>query len=294
MARIDLGAGRAISATAFTGDNAWGMANLAGDKLAIFGTKLASGADRTDADFALVGLTSAGVLDTSFGTGGSTVVDVDTGGDSARNVNVLGGKILATGYTRSGDGVVSPVLIRTSLDGKLDTTFGTGGVANHTVLAGVAESYQVGLQGSDYVMAGYGRGADAGEKVDLVAFRFTADGAWDPTFGTAGVTRVDVAGDDDRARDLEVLPDGRIMIVGSGKQTAAKVQPMVVLLDEDGAPVTDFGTGGRILSDFGGPADSWYGITLSEDEEQAYLVGYKGVDANSGGNDDAVVGRVNL
>lgn len=234
-------------------------------------------------------------LDAGFGTGGIAAVPLSaTDPDRVTAVALApDGTIYTAGFQNVG-GDQRLAVARIGTDGELDTTFGTGGVANHTVLAGVAESYQVGLQGSDYVMAGYGRGADAGEKVDLVAFRFTADGAWDPTFGTAGVTRVDVAGDDDRARDLEVLPDGRIMIVGSGKQTAAKVQPMVVLLDEDGAPVTDFGTGGRILSDFGGPADSWYGITLSEDEEQAYLVGYKGVDANSGGNDDAVVGRVNL
>jgi len=92
-----------------------------------------------------------------------------------------------------------------------------------------------------------------------------------------------------------VLPDGRILVAGNGKQTAAKVQPMVVLLDRDGAPVVELGTGGRILSDFGGPADSWFGVALSTDKTQAYLAGYKGTDpAAGGGNDDAVIGRLNF
>ncbi len=294
IARFDLGTGRATSATAFTGDTSWGLAVLPGDKLAVFGTRLADGADRTDADYVLIGLTAAGALDPAFGTAGVTTVDLDNSGDTARTVGVHGNKLLATGYSRDGDGIVSPVLIRTSFDGKLDTAFGTGGVANHELLPGVAESYQFGVQGDSYVLAGYGRGADSTEKVDLIAYRFTANGQWDKTFGTGGLTRVDVAKDDDRGRDLAVLPDGRILVVGSGKETAAKVGPMAVLLSKDGAPVANFGNGGRVISDFGGPADSWYGVALSPDKKSAYLVGYKGTNATSGGNDDAVVGRITL
>jgi hypothetical protein len=37
-----------------------GLETLPGDKLVVFATKLADGADRTDADYAVVGLTSSG------------------------------------------------------------------------------------------------------------------------------------------------------------------------------------------------------------------------------------------
>ena len=81
----------------------------------------------------------------------------------------------------------------------------------------MAESYSVSQQGSDYILAGYGRGADAAEKVDLIVYRFKGNGDWDNSFGNNGLTRVDIAKEDDRARNLLVLPDNRILVVGSGK-----------------------------------------------------------------------------
>jgi uncharacterized delta-60 repeat protein len=292
VAIVDFGNGKATSATAYVGDTSWGL-GVTGDRVVVFGSKLAAGADRVDSDYVLAGLTKDGKLDTTFGTAGMVTVDSKGNGvDSPRNLVVQSdGKIVATGYSRDGDGAVSPILIRTSATGQLDSTFGTGGVATAKVMGqGVAESYNVSQQGSNYILAGYG-GA-AGEKVDLIVYRFTSAGVWDTTFGTNGVTRIDIAKDDDRARNMTVLPDGRILAVGSGKQTAANVDAMMVLLSKDGAPVTDFGTGGNLISDLGGPADAWYGVAVSADKKSVIVAGYKGTDTTSGGNDDAVVARV--
>jgi uncharacterized delta-60 repeat protein len=293
IAVIDFGTGKATSSTAYVGDTSWGL-GVSGERVVVFGSKLAAGTDRVDTDYVLAGLTKTGVLDSTFGTGGTVTVDTKGNGvDNPRNLLVQSdGKIVATGYSRDGDGIVSPVLIRASATGQLDATFGTGGVATAKVLPGVAESYSVDQQGDDYVLAGYGRGPDATEKVDLIVYRFTGTGQWDSTFGTNGVTRVDIAKEDDRARDVIVLPDGRILATGSGKKTAANVDAMMTLLSKDGAPVTDFGTGGNILSDLGGPADAWYGVALSSDKKSVVVAGYKGTDTTSGGNDDAAVARL--
>jgi uncharacterized delta-60 repeat protein len=294
VATIDLGTGKAISATAFVGDNTWGLGNLAGDKIVLFGSKLADGANRNDADFVVVGLTSTGALDSGFGAGGKVVVDMNGSGDNPRHLLVQAdGKIMATGYSNI-EGVVSPVLIRLNPNGVLDSAFGRGGIATAKVLPGVAESYNVSMQGNDYIIAGYGRGADTAEKVDLTVERFKADGTWDMSFGTAGLVRIDIAKDDDRARTVQVLPDGRILAIGSGKRTATNIDAMLVMLSKDGAPVAGFGENGILISDLGGPADAWYGVTLSQDKKQVIVAGYKGTDANSGGNDDAVVAYITL
>ena len=102
------------------------------------------------------------------------------------------------------------------------------------ILDGVTESYAVGLQGDSYISAGYGRGADETEKVDMVIERYDTAGAWDKTFGTDGLVRLDLAKEDDRARDVIVLPDDRVLAVGSGKMDAANVDAMVYLVDKDG------------------------------------------------------------
>ena len=295
-ARVDIGPGKPLSAESYVADNSWGIAALADGRAVLFGSTPSP--DREDADFAIVGLTSAGVLDSAFGTKGVTRIDNNKGNDSPRAVAVQpDGKLVFTGYSRDAADVVSPVIIRTTPDGKVDSGFGQNGVATAAVLpGGVAESYAVALQGEKFVMAGYGHGADPEEKVDLISYRFNADGSWDKTYGTDGLTRIDVAKDADRARNLILLPDGRTLAVGSGSPAAGLVDAMVVLLDQNGKPVPTFGTDGRVVSDLGGPGDAWFGVTVAPDAKSVMIVGYRGADpkAADGTKDDAVIARIKL
>jgi len=291
IARIDLGAGKQVDEESFITDNAWGLTTRDGG-YAVMAVTPNQAADRTDSDFAVVGLTTTGDLDPSFGSDGVLIADVDASADSARNIaTAADGTLVATGYSRDVAGVVRPVLIKASAAGQLDATFGVGGVVTHTVLDGVTESYQLAAQGDDFVLAGYGRGA-SDEKVDVVVYRFLADGSLDSSFGTNGVTRIDLAGQDDRGRNLTVLPDGNIMIVGSGKLDADNGDAMVVLLDADGAPVESFGESGHLLVDLGGPADAFFGMMLNSDQSAVWIAGFKGADPEGDDNDDAVLARV--
>ena len=293
-ARIDIGAGKAVGES-YVADNSWGMVALAGGRLVIFGSSPA--ADRDDADYTIVGLTGAGVLDQGFGTKGITRVDVNQATDNARGVVAQSdGKLVFAGYSRNKEGVIDPVLIRTGSDGKLDSGFGKDGVATASVIpGGVAEAYAVALQGEKFVLAGYGRGASADEKVDMMSMRFNADGSWDKSYGTDGLTRVDIAGDADRGRNVAVLPDGRILIAGSGSRQAGASDAMVVLLDKDGKPASKFGTDGRVLSDLGGPGDAWFGVTQAGDGKSLTIVGYKGANPEATDvKDDAAVARIAL
>jgi uncharacterized delta-60 repeat protein len=292
---VDIGPGKAVGES-YVADNSWGMAALPGGRVVVFGSTAAE--DRDDSDYAIVGLTGAGVLDASFGTKGVTTVDVKGATDNARGVVVQpDGKLAFAGYSRDSEGVINPVIIRTTADGKLDSGFGKGGVATDSVVpGGVAEAYGIALQGERFVLTGYGRGASAEEKVDMMSMRFNADGSWDKSYGTDGLTRIDIAGDADRGRNLAALPDGRILVVGSGSPEAGKVDGLVVLLDKDGRPVSGFGTGGRVLSDLGGPGDAWFGVTPAPDGKSVTLVGYKGADpaATDGSKDDAAIATVRL
>lgn len=293
VARIDVAPGKAVDEKTYVADTGYGLALLPSGGFVIHG-QASAGADRTDSDYVLVGLTAAGALDPAFGTAGYTKVDLGSSGDSARNVIVKGESLLAAGYSRGADGIVSPVMIKTSLGGKLDATFGKDGVASHKVLGAVTEAYSVAPQGDGYVLAGYGTDSDK-EKVDLVVYRFTGKGELDTTFGTNGVTRIDNAKEDDRARNVTLLPDGRILVVGSGKLNATKVQAMAVVLSANGAIDTSFGKDGRVLSDFGGIGDSWYGVAVTTDGSAAYLAGFLGADPEDKAvADDSVVGRLRL
>ena len=145
----------------------------------LWGSKLADGANRTDADYVALGVTATGTLDTAFGTGGKLTWDVNSGGsENPRNVLVQpDGKVIATGYSVK-DGITWPVMVRMSAAGVPDKDFGTNGngLATTKILPGVTESYNVTMQGDKYILAGYGRGADATEKVDLVMERYDSKG----------------------------------------------------------------------------------------------------------------------
>ena len=280
VVKLDLSTGVA-EGTAFRGDTVWGLVKLAGDKLLVVGSQVAPG--RTDADFAVVRLNADGTKDTAFGIAGTTLVSVgpDVSEVPKTAVELKDGKVVVAGYA-SVAGVVSPVLFRLTTAGTLDPSFGDAGVAVRPVLANVGEAYSVALAGNRFVTTGYGKDT-AEARVDLIANGFTLDGALDRSFGTNGTTRVDVAGEDDRGRNLVALPDGRAILVGSGKPTGSNLDAMVVTLAANGSQT------GRKLYDVGGPNDAFFGVALSPDGKRVAVVGYLGRETNGSEKDDGAV-----
>jgi len=286
--RLDLSTGVA-SGTSFVGDTAWGLTRLADDRLLVVGGQVARGEGRTDLDFAVVRLTRDGARDASFGDDGVAVVGVGTNPDTPKTaVELPDGKVVVSGYTRNPAGVVSVVLFRLTPAGTLDPAFGSGGITDAALLGNVTEAYAVGVQGSRLVTTGYGKDA-AADKVDMVVGGFTASGTPDPTFGANGLLRVDVAGEDDRGRNLAALPDGSLLMVGSGKPTGSNLDGMVVRITPTGSLDTAFAAGGRRLYDLGGPNDSLFGLAVSPDGTRAAAVGYLGQATDGDRKDDGAV-----
>lgn len=300
VARFDLSTGLSVldpgaTTPRYLSDTAWGLTERADGSLLVVAGKVSTDGGRADVDFAVLALDADGDPIGSFGSGGVVVVDVERGRDSPRQAVVLAdGKIVVCGYTRSdaSDAVVRPVLFRLEANGALDVSFGQGGVTSPELLPSAFEAYDVELQGDSLIVAGYGK-AEAASKVDVVAARFTADGTFDTSFGRDGIVELDLATEDDRGRDLLVRADGSIAIVGSGKQTAADADAMVVLLSPDGELDRALHGDGIFLTDFGGLADSFYGIAALPGGNDFVVAGYRGVDTSSqpGTNDDAVIVR---
>ncbi|HYH98487.1 hypothetical protein [Hyalangium sp.] len=288
---VDVGPG-----TASARETLWSAARDSTDRIVLFGHS--KGTDRLDVDRVVVRLSASGAVDTAFGTNGFSTLNLSNLGDNARNGIVQpDGKIVSSGYTSQPTGVGTQasnrvVLTRLNDDGKADTTFGSKGVVNSMPLQpadplntewGMAEAYAVGhqTQSGKYVTTGYGRTAPSGQ-VDLVSFRYTSAGQLDTSWGTNGTFLLDVVGDNDRGRNLVVLPDDRVFMVGSGTPGAQNVDAMVLMLTVDGARDTTFSTDGYKLFSFGRPEEAFFGAAVSPAGDRVAAAGY----LTGGGQDD--------
>lgn len=303
--RINLSPGAQVTPTTFRADQTYGLTVAPDGKIIVVSAR---GADviarpgRDDSDFATIRLTRNGTLDPTWDGDGIAILDTvgpanptdDANGttrsliDNARQAIIEPNGRVVVGSYSSGEGRAKPRVIRYLPNGTLDQSFGVGGIAtvpsdNFFHPAGgpssVMEVYDIAQQGSSYVVCGYGT-PGAGVPVDAISARFGPTGHVDRTYGTNGAVTIDLAGEEDRCRDLEVLGDGRVLLSGSGTpvgQTSPRnIDAMLVALDRNGQRINGFGSGGVRTLDFGGNSDSVYGIARTIDTLSAIAVGFKG------------------
>ncbi len=289
IARVDLGVGAGTLR-----DTLWGISRDSTDRLVLFGHTKAAG--RADLDRTVFRLTANGALDTTFGTQGVHRLDLGNLSDNSRHGFVQpDGKIISTGYTPQPSGVGTQsiariVILRLDANGAPDPTFGDGGVVNSapfasmspTVEWGLTESYAVGLQNNRYISGGYGYSTLTPKTQNQIAFRYSTSGVLDPTWGTAGTFELDLVGNDDRVRHLQVLNDDRVLLVGSGSPAANQVRAMVTMLTPNGVLDTTFNTTGYKLFNFNRPEDAFFGVALSPTGSVVAAVGHR----TGGGEDD--------
>lgn len=212
------------------------------------------------ADFVLARFLANGQLDSSFGSGGVVTTDIAGGFQQEQAHAVLvqpDGRIVVAGTAQPAGGGQPMVvtLARYLANGALDPGFGTGGVVFDPAQPGTA--YAIALQGDGkLVVAGSapvsGRGDDF---ADLLLARYDGSGRLDPAFGVGGRMVTDVVGATERARNVVVLPDGRI--VASGMETGLfNTEPTLVMqVLPDGQPDPAFGTQGKLR--LTGPLVGW-------------------------------------
>jgi uncharacterized delta-60 repeat protein len=165
--------------------------------------------------FALARYASDGTLDDSFGTGG--LVTLSFGGtfvDAAESVAVQAdGSIVTAGYTST-----TPTrfaLARFGSDGRLDSSFGTGGQVT-TAFPGFtgAEGLGMAVQNDGRILVAGGTSNGGGYERFALA-RYDSDGSLDGSFGTAGLVTTSFPGfANAQASGVAVQADGRIVVAG--------------------------------------------------------------------------------
>lgn len=183
-----------------------------------------------------------GSFDTSFEGDGQATADFGAAA-FARDVEVQSdGKYLVGGWIDSnpaGDDQLDFAVARFNANGTLDSAFGSGG---RTVIAGTGgdqlNSYGLEIQQNGKILLG-GTTNDAtlGRRAGVA--RLNANGTPDATFGPGGLRQFTIPGTTpgaSRIRDLELQPDGGILLAGYSDGTASTVDFAVVRLTNDDGP----------------------------------------------------------
>jgi uncharacterized delta-60 repeat protein len=204
----------------------------------------------------------AGNLDTSFGKGGTAVVDFGSNGSNPQ-VNAYGygavlqpdGKMVLSGsvVTKSKNGATQSAigLARLNTNGTLDTTFGNQGEVT-TSLSGSFNGYAVDYPDTGVVVQPDGKiVAVEGSSHGFELARYTPNGSLDATFGSGGKVVTTLGTGSAYAASLLLQPDGKLMVAGEFDSARGNV-PVLARYNADGSLDTSFGGGGIVR----GPADA--------------------------------------
>jgi len=200
--------------------------------------------------FAVARYEPNGVLDPSFGVGGLVTTSFN-GDDLADAVTYQGDKTVVVGYTSPDGGTTfNFALARYLANGALDPTFGSGGKVVTSFGGGYDFADAVLVHGDKIVVAGESR-TGAGYNQFIVA-RYNTDGSLDTSFGTGGFTTTDFGFHYNAANGVAMMGD-RIVAAGYA-QGPTHLDFAVARYTSSGALDTSFGSGGKVLTDFGNDA----------------------------------------
>lgn len=206
-------------------------------------------------DLAVVRYTSAGALDSAFGTGGVASADFTGASDEGWDLAIQGdNKIVVAGFADTGSSD-DFALARFSPSGNLDNTFGggTGKVSTDFGSQSIDQAYGLSLQSDGkLVLAGLRTPPGGGATDDFALARYDTSGSLDLTFDTDGRVTTDLAGNNEQAYDVAVQPTGRIVAAGFTTNVGTTVQDFALLrYTSSGALDATFGAAGQVITNLG-------------------------------------------
>ncbi len=116
------------------------------------------------------------------------------------------------------------------------------------------------------VVVGGTRGPSSGTTNDIAIVRLLVTGAVDTAFGKRTYA---IGPSDDTAVAVAIQTDGRIVVLGETSSSPALPNLDFVLLRcrVDGSLDGQFGSGGKVVTDFGGPNDQPHSLLLVGDTQ---------------------------
>lgn len=188
-------------------------------------------------DLALVRYSSEGILDTSFGSSGISVLDLGVVDEASTAYELADGKLLVAGVTQD-----KFMLLRLNADGTLDTSFASGAGYVTTDVGATSHGFakMAVLPDGHIILAG-----QADTHIGIV--KYNSDGTLAATFANSGSAILTIPGSTSEVfKDLALQSDGKILIVGAAN-TGGLRKGLILQLDSAGILDSTFGTSGVIL-----------------------------------------------
>src|SRR3954447_23145525 len=181
-------------------------------------------AGRSDVNAVMARFTSAGALDSTFGSGGVALSNVNESTVFTALALGAGGTLVAVGDEFAG-GFSGIVVSRWTATGQPDVDFNGGYTIDLISNATHAHAKAVAVQKDGKVVVGGSAPyihSDTADTMDKVVTRYTAAGQIDYTFGVTYPTNfgdraawIDNHGEDETVSGVAVQPDGKIVVLGS-------------------------------------------------------------------------------
>ena len=239
-------------------------------------------------DFKVARLTPSGEIDTTFGDIAEHSLTIDFGHTDLAYQGALqdDGKIILAGASLGPGDDDGFALARVNPDGTLDNSFGSLGTVR-TVVGEPMFGIAMALQDDGKILVA-GRIGGAGSR-DFAIARYTSSGALDPAFNGGSVLSIDFGDGGEAASNIDVLPDGRIVVSGSSGSLHA-----IAIIAADGNSLdATFGGDGKATIDHGVGAIPRQSIVVPGNKIVAVAetdIGISIVRLNSDGTTDTTFG----
>jgi uncharacterized delta-60 repeat protein len=214
-------------------------------------------------DFALIRYLNNGTIDSSFGTNGVVLTDMNAYDDvSALLTLQTDGKLVLAGS--AGNGLNYDVsLARYNIDGTLDQNFGVAGKQITPVGYDHDSPRAIAVQADGRILvAGGTRNAT---DYDFLILRYNSNGLLDSTFGTNGIVIQPIGSSDEAIESMLIQNDGKIVIAGYTKTDSLPAHFIVSRFNNDGSQDSTFGDSGIIHTSFGNDYEGAYALAFQND-----------------------------
>lgn len=197
-----------------------------------------------DEDIFVCRLLPNGNLDPTFGLGGKVFASLAGAGqpDAAYAITIdATGNIYVCGSARTGQFATTNdvAIIKLTSSGAFDPSFSGDGKLLLDLSGSWDFAYGIAVRNDGkIIVTGY-----SGMPANFFAIRLMTDGSYDPTFGTAGKTTLDITGNNvaDECWGMALTPDEKIIMVGDAFQSSTgSFDAAIVQLTANGTPDITF------------------------------------------------------